>query len=65
MTKLIFALLKSANAPKSSSIIVCEMSAYNVTDYVIHVRGSHYHRSVGNWHSVTKGLRLFSSVYNK
>jgi len=32
MTKLIFALRKSANAPKNGSVIGCEMSAYNVTD---------------------------------
>jgi len=62
MTKLTFALLKSAYAPKNGSVIGCEMSACNVTDYIFHGRGSHYHRSVGNWHSVTKDLRLFSSV---
>jgi len=64
VTNLKFALRKSTNAPKNGSVIGCKMSAYNVTDYVIHGRGSHYHRSVGNWHSVMKDLHLFSSVTN-
>jgi hypothetical protein len=64
MKKLIFVLRKSAKAPKNGSVISCEMSAYNVTDYVIHGRSSLYHRSIGNWHSVTKDVRLFSSVAN-
>jgi len=62
--KLKFALRKAANAPKNVSVPGCEMSTYNVTDYVIHGRGSHYHGSVGNSLSVTKDLRLFISVTN-
>ena len=48
MTKLKFALRKSANAPKNVSITGCEMSAYNVTDYVIHGRGSHNNNNNNN-----------------
>jgi len=64
MAKLKFVLRNSTNAPKNGSVIGCEMLAYKVTDYVIHGRGSHYHRSDGNWHSVTKDLRFFGSLTN-
>ena len=49
VTKIIVCLRKFAKAPKCGSVIGCELSTYNVTDYVINGWGSNSHRSFGNW----------------